>query len=72
MAAELATDLELMRATALLEADPEAAVQRASAILEHSPGHEAAQLLLATACRRLGDPARLANVAGAVPKPETR
>ena len=75
MAAELATDLELMRATALLEANPEAAVQRARAILEHNPGHEAAQLLLATACRRLGDPARsrdlLASLARAQPDSAT-
>ena len=51
MAAGVATDLELMRASALLEADPEAAVRRASAILEQSPEHEEAKLLLATAWR---------------------
>jgi tetratricopeptide (TPR) repeat protein len=39
----------------LLESDPQAALRCASAILEHSPTHEAAGLLLATACRRLGD-----------------
>ncbi len=48
-------DLELMRASMLLESDPQAALRCASAILEHSPAHEAAGLLLATACRRLGD-----------------
>ncbi len=58
MAPGAAIDLELMRASALLESDPAAALRRASAMLELSPGHEAAQLLLATACRNLGDPAR--------------
>ena len=62
MASGVATDLELMRASALLEADPEAAVRRASAILEQSPEHEEAKLLLATAWRRLDDPATAAGV----------
>lgn len=53
-----AAELELMRASALLEADPAAAVNRASAILAADPENAAAQLLLATACRRLGAPAR--------------
>jgi tetratricopeptide (TPR) repeat protein len=48
-------DLELMRASMLLETDPQAAVRAASAILEREPGHEAAGLLFATACRNLGD-----------------
>ena len=52
-----AADLELMRASMLLESDPQAALRCASAVLEHSPAHEAAGLLLATACRRLGDAA---------------
>ncbi|MEP6546906.1 MAG: sulfotransferase [Gammaproteobacteria bacterium] len=47
-----------MRASALLESDPSAAAQQAGAILATCPGNEAANLLLATACRRLGDPAR--------------
>ena len=71
MAPGAAIDLELMRASALLESDPAAAARLASAMLERSPGHEAAQLLLATACRSLGDPAQsqalLASLAGAVP-----
>jgi tetratricopeptide (TPR) repeat protein len=49
-------DLELMRASALLDSDPRSAVSLASAILAHTPAHEAAGMLLATACRRLGDP----------------
>jgi tetratricopeptide (TPR) repeat protein len=48
-------DLEFMRASMLLETDPQAAVRGASAILGREPGHEAAGLLLATACRNLGD-----------------
>ncbi len=55
-------DLELMRGAGLLESDPQAALRCASAILEHSPGHEAAGLLLATACRRLGDRAAALNL----------
>ncbi len=58
----LATDLELMRASALLESDPVAVARRASAILEQSPNHPAAGLLLASACRRLGDAAHAANL----------
>ena len=71
MAPGAAIDLELMRATVLLESDPAAAVRLASVMLERSPGHEAVQLLLATACRNLGNPARsqalLASLAGAQP-----
>jgi tetratricopeptide (TPR) repeat protein len=55
MTPAVAIDLELMRVSALLETDPAAAVRRAGALLEQSPGHEGAQLLLATACRNLGD-----------------
>jgi tetratricopeptide (TPR) repeat protein len=58
MAQGAAIDLELMRASAMLDSDPAAVVRQASAMLERSPGHEAAQLLLATACRNLGDPAK--------------
>ena len=58
----VAADLELMRAAALLESDPEAVVRRATAILAASPQHESAKLLLATACRRLGDPATAADL----------
>jgi tetratricopeptide (TPR) repeat protein len=50
-------DLELMRASALLESDPATAARLAGAILAHSPDEDAASLLLAAACRRLGDPA---------------
>jgi len=53
-------DLELMRASLLLESDPAAAARRANEILAGSPGHPAACLLLATACRKLGDPAAAA------------
>ena len=50
-------DLELLRASMLLESNPAAAAKLASSILESSPGHEEANLLLAAACRQLGDPA---------------
>ena len=53
----MAADLELMRASALLESNPAAAARSASAILKGFPGHAEAQLLLATACQRMGDPA---------------
>jgi tetratricopeptide (TPR) repeat protein len=52
-----AADLELMRASRLLESDPAAAARRASEILVYAPDHDEAKLLLATACRKLGDPA---------------
>src|SRR5205823_6869598 len=50
-------DLELMRASLLLDSDPGAAAQRATDILAASPGQVEASLLLASACRKLGDPA---------------
>ena len=53
----MAAELELMRASALLESNPAAAARGASAILEGFPEHAEAQLLLATACQRMGDPA---------------
>ena len=62
MALNVAADLELMRASALLESDPETAVRRATAILRTNPEHGPARLLLATACRRLGDPATASGV----------
>ena len=46
-----------MRASLLLDSDPAAAARHASDILSGAPGHAAANLLLATARRRLGDPA---------------
>ncbi len=55
-------DLELMRASLLLESDPPAAARRASEILAQFPGHAEASLLLATACRNLGEPATAASV----------
>jgi tetratricopeptide (TPR) repeat protein len=48
-------DLELMRASMLLDTDPAAAARHASAVLASHPGHDAATLLLTTACRRLGN-----------------
>jgi Flp pilus assembly protein TadD len=44
-----------MRASMLLETDPAAAARHASAVLANQPGHDAATLLLTTACRRLGN-----------------
>ncbi|MBV8147410.1 MAG: sulfotransferase [Gammaproteobacteria bacterium] len=51
-----------MRASLLLESDPAAAAAAASDILAGSPEHGAASLLLATACRKLGDPASAVRV----------
>lgn len=51
-----------MRASLLLESDPSAAAKRASDILAGFPAHPAAGLLLATARRRLGDPAAAATL----------
>ncbi|MHB8475076.1 MAG: sulfotransferase [Steroidobacteraceae bacterium] len=51
-----------MRASMLLESDPAAAARQASDILASSPGHEEANLLFATACRRLGDAATATGV----------
>jgi tetratricopeptide (TPR) repeat protein len=44
-----------MRASMLLETDPAAAARHATAVLANHPGHDAASLLLTTACRRLGN-----------------
>ncbi len=46
----------------LLDADPAAAARHAGDILARSPGHAEAALLLAAACRRLGDPATAIRV----------
>ena len=62
MAPVVSADLELMRAAVLLEADPAAAIRQASEILGRTPDYEAAKLLLATACRRLGEPATAVGV----------
>ena len=55
-------DLELMRASTQLETDPASAARRASDVLARFPEHQEANLLLAAACRRLGDPATAAGV----------
>jgi tetratricopeptide (TPR) repeat protein len=55
-------DLELMRASMLLETDPAAAARHARAVLASHPGHDAATLLLATACRRLGNSANAISI----------
>ncbi len=60
MTVSACADLELMRASLLLDSDPAAAVRRATDILAASPGHSEASLLLASAHRRLGDPAAAA------------
>ena len=62
MTSSASADLELMRASMLLESDPAAAARHASDIVAKFPGHEEANLLLATACRRLGDPATATRV----------
>ncbi len=51
-----------MRASLLVESDPAAAARRASEILAQAPGHAEASLLLAAACRNLGEPAAAARV----------
>jgi predicted Zn-dependent protease len=48
-------NLRLISASALLDADPAAAVRVAAEILGSHPGNAAASLLLATAARNLGD-----------------
>ena len=64
-----------MRASALLDSDPQAAAFRASAILEAFPGNEEARLLLATASHRLGDGAtarvQLESLLGSTPDSPT-
>ncbi len=64
-----------MRASALLDSDPQAAASRASAILEAFPGNEEARLLLATASHRLGDGAtaraQLESLLGSTPDSPT-
>lgn len=50
-------DLELIRASMLLESDPAAAARLAGVVLKDHPGHDSATLLLTTACRRLGNSA---------------
>jgi tetratricopeptide (TPR) repeat protein len=62
MTSNASADLELMRASLLLDSDPAAAARRASDIVANFPGNEEASLLLATACRRLGDPATATRV----------
>lgn len=57
MTSSAAADLELMRASMLLASDPAAAARRAGGILAGHPDHQAAKLLLAAACRRIGDAA---------------
>jgi len=52
----------LMRASMLLDSDPAAAARHASDIVAKAPGHEEANLLLAAAYRRLGDPATATSV----------
>lgn len=55
-------DLKLMRFSGLVDSDPAAAARAAAEILEGFPGHLAASLLLAAACRSLGDTARACEV----------
>ena len=55
MTASATADLELMRASVLLDSDPATAAKSATEILARFPGHPEANLLLAAACRRLGD-----------------
>ena len=56
MTPSASVDLDLMRASLLLDSDPAAAARRASIILAGSPGHPEATLLFAAASRKLADP----------------
>ncbi len=56
MSVTASIDLALMRASALLDSDPQGAAQRAAEILAQAPQSPEAQLLLAAARRKLGDP----------------
>jgi predicted Zn-dependent protease len=67
MTLSAAVDLELMRASLLLDSDPLAAARRASGILAGSPGHPEANLLFAAACSKLGDPAAAAAALETLP-----
>ena len=55
-------DLELMRASMLLETDAAAAARAAGAVLLIYPGHDAASLLMSAACRRLGNPSSAVGI----------
>jgi tetratricopeptide (TPR) repeat protein len=68
----LSVDLELMRAASCLGTDPAAAARHASAILDQAPSHPEAVLLLAEACRRMGDPARAVELLTALSKDSPR
>jgi tetratricopeptide (TPR) repeat protein len=57
-----AVDLELMRASMLLDTDPAGAARDAGAVLLNHPGHDAASLLLSAACRRLGNSSGVIDV----------
>jgi len=57
MASIADVNLQLMSASALLDADPAAAFRAAGEILSHHPDNAAASLLLATAARTLGNTA---------------
>lgn len=54
MASSAQMSLKLMRASALLDGDPAAALEAAAQILLEDPSNTAAQLLLGTAARRGG------------------
>jgi predicted Zn-dependent protease len=62
LTSDASADLMLMRASMLLDSDPAAAARHASDIVAKRPDHEEANLLLAAACRRLGDPATATGV----------
>lgn len=53
--ADASTDFALMRAAVLLDTDAVAAARAAADVLATNPRHEQATLLLAAACRRVGD-----------------
>jgi tetratricopeptide (TPR) repeat protein len=65
-----AIDLELMRASMLLDTDPAAAARDAGAVLLNHPGHDAASLLLSAACRRLGNSSGAVGIMEALARAE--
>ena len=57
MTSSASADIDLIRASMMLDTNPAAAAASASVILQSHPQHEGASLLLAAARRRLGDSA---------------
>jgi tetratricopeptide (TPR) repeat protein len=61
-----------MRAASCLDSDPAAAARHASTILDEAPNHPEALLLLAEACRRMGDSGRAVELLEALSRAAPR